>query len=253
MPELLRRCHQCDQKVFRRPSQIKGNVFCSHHCSAVFSNTRRVTSATLNKRRRQKEAPFCAGLKCGNRIKLENRRYCSQRCRDLVNQQIRRSYYQEIIDLIRNFIRKNHRPPFKREFILSYRKAVIAFGNWGNAIRAAGFEPNPVRFSKHFVANDGHPCDSLSEKIIDDWLFARKIPHEVKAKYPWNNGMSADFKVGSYWIELFGLTGQLQSYDRLMKIKLEKVKEYNLNLIGLYLSDLFPNNHLEEKLGVLQT
>ena len=64
--------------------------------------------------------------------------------------------------------------------------------------------------------------------------------------------MSADFKVGNYWIELFGLTGQLKTYDRLMKIKLEKVKKYHLQLISLYLSDLFPKNHLDRKLGVLQ-
>ena len=198
------------------------------------------------------EAPFCIRPGCENRIKLENIRYCSQKCKDMVNQKIREGYKPEIIGLIQNFMSKNHRPPFKREFVLAYRKAVIAFGNWGNAVRAAGFEPNPVRFSKHFVANDGHPCDSLSEKIIDDWLFARKIPHEVKVKYPWNNGMSADFKVGKYWIELFGLTGQLKSYDRLMKIKLEKINEYKLSLISIYLGDLFSSNRLGDKLGVLQ-
>jgi len=65
--------------------------------------------------------------------------------------------------------------------------------------------------------------------------------------------MSADFKIGDYWVEFFGLAGQLKSYDQLMKIKLKMVKEYKLNLISLYLSDLFPNNHLKEKLGVLQT
>jgi small nuclear ribonucleoprotein (snRNP)-like protein len=64
--------------------------------------------------------------------------------------------------------------------------------------------------------------------------------------------MSADFKVGEYWIELFGLCGQLKDYDKLMKIKLQKVKENKLNLISLFLGDLFPNNHLEEKLTLLR-
>jgi len=140
----------------------------------------------------------------------------------------------------------------KYELSSLYSRARNAFHTWNGAIIAAGLEPNPVRFSKHFIANDGHFCDSLSEKIVDDWLHARKIPHEIKVKYPWNNGMTVDFKVDEYWIELFGLTGQLESYDRLMKIKIEKTKEYHLNLIKLYLSDLFPKNHLEDKLGVLQ-
>lgn len=126
------------------------------------------------------------------------------------------------------------------------------FGTWNGAIKAAGYEPNPVRFAKQFTANDGHRCDSLSEKIVDDWLYARKINHEIKVKYPWNNGMSADFKVGDCWIELFGLVGQLETYDRLMKIKLEKIQQNHLKLISIYLSDLFPKNHLEDKLGALQ-
>lgn len=253
MSKLLLSCLQCGRTLSRRPSQIRGNTFCNHHCAATYSNRHRITTLILKRRQKIIESPFCIRVGCDHRIKLENRCYCSQACKDVVNRKIRENYRPEVIKIIRDYVSKYHHPPFKREFVLIYRKAVIAFGNWGNAVRAAGFEPNPVRFSKHFTANDGHPCDSLSEKIIDDWLSARKIPHEVKIKYPWNNGMSADFKIGEYWVELFGLTGQLQSYDRLMKIKLEKVKEYNLNLIGLYLSDLFPNNHLEEKLGVLQT
>ena len=64
--------------------------------------------------------------------------------------------------------------------------------------------------------------------------------------------MSADFKVGEYWIEMFGLCGQLKKYDYLMSTKLERIKEYKLNLISLYLSDIFPTNHLESKLSILQ-
>jgi hypothetical protein len=138
----------------------------------------------------------------------------------------------------------------KIEFVSLYSRARLAFGTWNQAIIAAGFNPNPVRFANHFVANDGHKCDSLSEKIVDDWLSSQNIPHEIKVKYPWNNGMSADFKIGEYYIELFGLTGQLKRYDQLMKIKLLKIKEYNLKLISIYLSDIFPKNKLASKLAV---
>ncbi|KKU05326.1 MAG: hypothetical protein UX08_C0007G0023 [Candidatus Collierbacteria bacterium GW2011_GWB1_45_35] len=64
--------------------------------------------------------------------------------------------------------------------------------------------------------------------------------------------MSADFKIGKYWVELFGLTGQLKKYDSLMRTKLELIKQYNLKLISLYLSDIFPVNHLDKKLSLLR-
>ncbi len=122
------------------------------------------------------------------------------------------------------------------------------FGTWNQAIQAAGFIPNEVIFSKKFTANDGHICDSLSEKIIDDWLFARKITHEIHVKYPWDNGMSADFKVGEYWVEFFGLAGQLKRYDSLKKDKIALIKKYKLKKVHLYLSDIFPINKLDKKL-----
>ncbi len=204
----------------------------------------------IARRNRKKRKPFCANPNCSRQIGIDSKRYCSPQCRHETSRIQDEKY---VIQKIGDFFNKHGRIPVKRESVSLYGRARLAFGSWNGAIKAAGFEPNPVRFSKHFVANDGHPCDSLSEKIIDDWLFARKISHEVKVKYPWRNGMSVDFKVKNYWIELFGLTGQLKTYDRLMKIKLEKANEYHLDIISIYLSDLFPKNHLEEKLRVLQT
>lgn len=153
---------------------------------------------------------------------------------------------------VKEFVVENGRLPVKREFSIGYRRILTTFKSWNNLIKSAGFDPNPVMFSHKHIANDGHKCDSLSEKIVDDWLFARGIPHLVKVKYPWNNGMSADFKAGKYWIELFGLCGQLKKYDNLMKTKLQKAKEHKLCLISLFLSDLFPHNRLEDKLNILQ-
>lgn len=244
-------CKTCGARVVRQRSQIEstGNIFCSHTCSAKYTNHHRVTRLMIAKRKRENAKPVCANPDCNKQIGIDNIQFCSPRCRHEASK-IQDVKY--VIREIKNFVKRLGRIPIKHELPALYSRARCAFGTWNDAINAAGFEPNPVRFSKHFVANDGHPCDSLSEKIIDDWLFARKIPHEVKVKYPWNNGMSADFKIGEYWIELFGLTGQLKSYDRLMKIKLEKINEYKLNLISIYLGDLFPSNRLGEKLGVLQ-
>ena len=92
------------------------------------------------------------------------------------------------------------------------------FGTWNKAIEATGFKPNPVKFAQKYISNDGHNCDSLAEKIIDDWLYARKIPYERNIPYG-RKRMTADFKVNGHLIEFLGLKGELKTYDRLAKIK----------------------------------
>ncbi len=73
----------------------------------------------------------------------------------------------DLIQIIKKFYRANKRIPLKRE-IGETRVYRQNFGTWNNAIRSAGFDPNPVRFAKKFIANDGHHCDSFTEKVIDD-------------------------------------------------------------------------------------
>lgn len=111
-------------------------------------------------------------------------------------------------------------------------------------MRRLVFSPNPVLFAKKFVANDGHWCDSLAEKIIDDWLFSRKIEHKVNFPYP-NARFTVDFKVKDVYIEFFGLKGQLKSYDRLMKQKMQIIKRHHIKLLSIYPKDLFPNCRLK--------
>jgi len=195
------------------------------------------------------EKPTCANPSCHKQIGLENIIYCSSKCRFIdINEKSKKYVIQEI----NKFFKSYGRVPIKYEMPNLSSRSRHCFGTWNKAIKAAGFIPNEVIFSKKFTANDGHICDSLSEKIVDDWLYARNIKHEVHIKYPWKNGMSADFKVGEYWIELFGLTGQLKAYDGLMNQKLSLISQYKLKLIALYLSDIFPVNRLDVKLNLLQ-
>lgn len=101
-------------------------------------------------------------------------------------------------------------------------------------------------FAKKWIANDGHKCDSLAEKIIDDWLFARKIVHKRTVPYPENQSFTADFVVGNIWIEFFGLFGEHKRYDELRRMKLDLTKKHNLKLIEIYPNQLFPVNKLDE-------
>jgi hypothetical protein len=154
---------------------------------------------------------------------------------------------KDLINQIKDFVIRKGRIPFKQEFIHSHA-ARLRFGNWNNAIKAAGFKPNPVMFAKKYIAKDGDKCDSLAEKIIDDYLSKRKINHIRNFSYLGNEGFTVDFKVGDKWIEFFGLSGQLKRYDELMKRKLRLAMRNHLDLIKIYPKDLFPINHLKNKL-----
>lgn len=152
-----------------------------------------------------------------------------------------------LIALLKDFYAQYKRIPTKRDFMSMYGSFFRNFGTWNNAIRKAGFSPNPVLFAKKYVANDGHKCDSLAEKIIDDWLTAKRIAHERSVPYL-RTRFTADFKIGNTLVEFFGLHNQLKRYDALMKKKLRLVQKYKLKLISLYPEDIFPILKLNEKL-----
>jgi len=152
-----------------------------------------------------------------------------------------------LLSNIREFYSTNGRIPLKREFG-SLRVYRTYFGSWNNAIRAAGFVPNMVLFSKKFIAKDGHICDSFAEKIIDDWLSKRKIRHERNTPYK-NTRMTSDFSLGNIRIEYFGLAGENKSYDAIITRKRKFCCEAKLKLIELYPSDLF-SNHLSKLINL---
>lgn len=152
-----------------------------------------------------------------------------------------------LIGLLKNFYAQNKRIPTKRDFMSIYGSFFRNFGTWNKAIQEAGFSPNPVLFAKKYIANDGHKCDSLAEKIIDDWLTVRKILHERNIPYL-DTRFTADFRVGNTLVEFFGLHNQLKRYDVLMKKKLRLIQKYKLKFIPLYPEDIFPTLRLQEKL-----
>jgi len=130
----------------------------------------------------------------------------------------------------------------------TYKIARKAFGRWNRAIEIAGYIPNPVLFSHRHLALDGHICDSLAERIVDDWLFDRGITHETNVSYPGGSRYTVDFKVGDYWIEYLGLINSIDKYKKSFQQKESLAKDYNLKLIKIYPSDLFPLCNLESVL-----
>ena len=87
------------------------------------------------------------------------------------------------------------------------------------------------------IAEDGHLCRSLGEKNIDDWLYSNGIPHEREVRYPGSRAFRADWKVGEYFIEYWGLKGQ-EDYDEKMEIKKKIAQKYGIPLISITPTEL---------------
>lgn len=227
----------CNKTFKRKPSDIpiSGICFCSKSCSAIVNNSKSP--------KRQTKIRICPA--CGKKF-TGRRKYCSSKCWP----KPQRIAKEQIINEIKEFYKSNGRIPLKREYF-HYSASRLRFGTWNKAIKVAGFKPNPVMFAKKYIANDGHRCDSLAEKIIDDWLTARKIKHKVNVPYPENKSLTADFVVSGKWIEFFGLDGELRSYDQLKKRKLKLARKHSLHLIPIYPKDLFPKCQLDQVLNSL--
>jgi HNH endonuclease len=222
----------CAKSFIRRKSDVSLHNFCSAKCAAIINNKRYPRQRGLRKN--------C--ISC-NKIFVSREKYCSRDCK-IKGQFVTK---EQILIQIKEFYAENGRIPLKKEFHHP-RAARERFGSWNNAIIAAGFKPNPLKFSKKYFAKDGHSCDSLAEMLIDDWLYKKNLNHKRTVPYPRNKAFTADFVVDKYWIEFFGLSGQHKRYDDLKQQKLALAKKYKLNLIELYPFDLFPVNKLEQKL-----
>ena len=133
---------------------------------------------------------------------------------------------QKLINAIRQKVEGLQRIPTRREMKESKTCQKI-FGSWNNAIIAAGFKPNrshSQRMYKRTItkASDGHPCDSISEAIIDNWLAKNNIFHKRDICYPTTNH-KADWEISignkKIFIEYFGLANDSPRYDRSIKEK----------------------------------
>lgn len=170
-------------------------------------------------------------------------KYCSRSCAVSVNNKI----YPKKSAVIKQFFLETGRIPTKKEFRHEH-SARKQYGSWNNAIQAAGYTPNPINYANKQIALDNHVCDSVVEKIIDDWLYTNQIAHEIHVAYT-RSHMSADFRINGIYIEYFGLSGQHKRYDSVLKRKRVLWKKLNLKVIEIYPQDLFPINKLESILS----
>jgi len=115
-------------------------------------------------------------------------------------------------------------------------------GSFFKALVAAGILPPGSRRMTMGVitrAEDGHICFSIPEKDIDDFLFARGIPHEKEAAYP-EGGLRADWELAEHtprtFIEYFGLTGN-PAYDEKSERNREIAGRHGIRLVEILPAD----------------
>lgn len=240
----------CAKAIKRTLKEIRFQKqhFCSSSCAAKINNRHRILLKPIS-RKTHYPKKYCANVHC-KIIILKRNTYCSVKCRRSLDKVTKEAYAKRALEGIQTFFKKTGRIPFKKELWSIYKPARIAFGTWNNAIIAAGFNPNPVMFANKCLAKDGHSCDSMAERIIDDWLYERGISHDRGIPYG-KNKMTADFRVGEVLIEFFGLCGQHDGYDKLVKEKQKLWQQQNLQVIALYPKDILPRSKLEQSLSTV--
>lgn len=240
-------CENCGKKFLRALSNISKHNYCSQSCSAIINN----------KNRPERNAKTISCENCGKEFKrwiVGNKKYCSRNCRNVAENYTK----EELLEIIKIAVKKLKRVPSKRELIKIDKACVKFFGSWNNAISTAGFTPNRShndRMYKRSIckSNDGHLCDSVSELLIDNWLYKNRIQHERDAFYPTTNH-KADWKIlnnnKEYFVEYFGLANDSPRYDRSIKEKLTICNNHKINLIEIYPKDLYPKINLENNLKI---
>lgn len=243
-------CENCGRKMIRTLHAISPHNYCSHSCAMIVNNER------YPRKRLKPKLKIC--LVCGKTYRKSsgNKKYCSLACRT----EAQRYKPGELIDIIKKYFKKLKRVPTRREIPKGVNEACRkSFGSWNKAISAAGLIPNRShdnRMYKRIIskAEDGHLCDSVSEALIDNWLFKNKIIHERDVRYPKTNHRAdweIRFKNKKILIEYFGLANDSPRYDRCIKEKIKICNKNKISLIAVYPKDLYPkvylNNNLKNK------
>lgn len=230
----------CQNTFYRRRAQIHKvqKSYCSTSCAALVNN--------LNKPKRIKKIKFCANETYG-KIISNALTYCSRKCFNTV----RTTYVaDDLIKKLQATAKRLGRAATKRELGHEAYMCIRAFGTWNKALIAAGLTPHRSHNErmykrKNTVAFDGHPCDSISEAIVDNWLTEHNIAHERNTAYPDTNH-KADWRIGdNIFVEYFGLAKDSPRYDRSIAEKRMLCRKHGIRLFEIYPSDLYPVIKLE--------
>jgi hypothetical protein len=119
-------------------------------------------------------------------------------------------------------------------------------GTWTEVLQQLGLLGDSYRLSRGVIskAQDGHPCRSLLERAIDDFMFTAGIAHTVEPIYPYHKlynpggGRRADWRLeDGTLIEAAGMLGDPNYASRLHEKRL-LCQDLGLQLIVISPNDL---------------
>jgi hypothetical protein len=93
-------------------------------------------------------------------------------------------------------------------------------------------------FPPKYRCDDGHMVRSISEMVIDNWLYNSDIVHAYERKVPIEENMYCDFYIskGNCYLEFWGLEDKEYGNRKTNKIKL--YEKHNLKVIQLDSNDI---------------
>lgn len=219
----------CRKKFMRNSWEVSSRNFCSQECTGYFT--------ALRNREYRRILKYCSC--CGKRISPRSI-YCSNHC----STRARQLPKEQLIKMLHKTTNQLGRSPTRREFRY-YHSCISRFGSWNQALITAGLNPHRSLNQRMYrrrqcKALDGHICNSVSELIIDNWLYNHHIDHEKEVPYP-EGKFTSDWGISpTIFVEYFGLANDSIRYDKEIKKKQEICQKYGINLIEVYPKDLFP-------------
>lgn len=223
----------CSNIFYRSTSDLSFRNFCSTSCAMKI-----IGPENGLKHKKFRYCKYCGSNTRGSK------KYCSMKCWGKDHEISR----EEIIKRLLILSTKLNRSPTRRECGY-HRSCTKHFGSWNNALIAAGLEPNRSLNQKMYkrrkcFAKDGHICNSVSELIIDNWLFKNQISHKKEIKYPVGK-FKADWLIeNNVLVEYFGLAHDSKRYDEDISKKRLISKEAGIKLVEIYSKDIYPKDNL---------
>ncbi len=144
----------------------------------------------------------------------------------------------------------------KVTFDLGHTPAILIARYYGG-YRAIASKLN-LDYQSQWQSKDGHYLNSSYEVIVDNFLFDKKIPHEVDQKIHRDYFYKYDFKIDDYFIEIWGYDTNRKRHKRTDRYReRRKIKEQLYTDLGLKLipieGKIFDDNskNIESKLETI--
>lgn len=269
-------CLTCGKDVWVtksvRDASQTGRFYCGHACAATLNNQGRVRSAEsrgkTGKSIRQsliskgitplENIRICDG--CGESFvpRRKTNIFCSRSCDWLVTHgQIPATRDELVESITRMFAETGSAPsskhPGNRRLAHAAQKH---FGSWNAMMLELGIKPNTKHMIRRRIkCTDGHMADSLSERLLDDWMHSQGIVHERCKPYPNQKRMNCDFYLPQHglWVEYAGLSGEFINYDKTLNTKKALAEKHGFSLVLIKPEHLFPTRNLDWIFGTVNS